>query len=748
MTDKNIPDFVLSYLAATGKSMVEHSALVRQVGKKIKITKTDAAEIVYDLASDGTIARLCQGGELYYCPAGSLPRCMEGVVESKNAKGISVNCGGETGFYSVSPLLGFFMEGDRISFCASGSGNDAPGGEMIYAALLEPTERKIVCRVTRKKDGQIVLHPDNQKKYGDLVIYPVHELPSDMDSNLVAVSLVQRPLPPADLSLPVRGGVSYTLYGSVAEVFDSKDSMDVQIRRAIAEYSIPHEWPEAVKGQLKRISDEVQPAEKLGRRDLTALPLVTLDGDDARDFDDAVYAKPLDRPEGGWRLYVAIADVSYYVRRDSPLDQEAFRRGNSVYFPNYVVPMLPEKLSNGLCSLNPNVDRLCMTCEMVIDRGGRLESYEIYPAVMHSHARLTYSKVHRMLEGDAALAAEYESVYPDIVALYEMYKAMDSARKSRSVIEFGSEEMKFFFDENHKIEDMRFDERYESHKIIEECMIAANVATASFIVRHKYKTLFRIHPSPSEDKVTAFRNQISFYNLVLPGDSVPSQADYGRFLRSIEGRPDAEMLRIMMLRSLAKAVYSPENCGHYALALKNYAHFTSPIRRYPDLMLHRELKYLLAQEGRSGETCGDDLGGWHYDLAFLPGAGVHCSETERRAEDATNQVDAWLKCQFLMDRIGMTFPGYVTNVAPHGVFVRLEQWPIDGLVYVGNLGSDYFEVTSTGNAIVGANTGVMYRLGDRIDVVIDSIDTTSNRINFLLAENSRNLTYKKNRKSR
>jgi ribonuclease R len=734
MVDEKIKSFVKSFFSSQHKKSIPLSDLKRALKEDFGVSTSQFFPLFKELSVECDIGVIdsVSGVSFYFIEpskflSGKIVSVRDGLYM------IDASDGSSRKVYS-SRYFGGFIEGDEIRFCISDS--DA----LIYAKLIKPSERRIVCRVGMNSAGERILYPENEKKYGDIVIIPEHEL-DNMDSKLVSVAISER-------VLNKKAGTPFIHKGSVIDVFDSEEHLDAQIKIAMVENGIPYEWPDAVLSQVEAIPDEVLPKDMHDRMDLTGLPLFTIDGEDARDFDDAVFCEPLKREEGGWKLYVAIADVSYYVRNNTPLDHEAFKRGNSVYFPNYVVPMLPEKLSNGLCSLNPRVNRLCMTCEMIISKNGVLESSRFYPAVMFSHARLTYNKVHGMLEGDEALVREYADIYPHIVNLYEMYKAMDGYRKKRGVIEFETQEMKFFFDENLHIEDMMVDPRHESHKIIEECMIAANVAAATFITEHRYKTLYRIHPNPVKAKVDEFRNIISRYGLSLSGDDVPAPADYAKFLNSVSERPDAEIFETLMLRSLAKAVYSPENCGHYALALSNYAHFTSPIRRYPDLMLHREIKYFLALDAHMEISDGvkTSLGGFHYDLRQLPQSGIHCSETERKADEASHQVENWLKCEFMKDKIGMTFPGVVTNVASFGIFVRLEQWTIDGLVYVGNIGADYYTVTDP-ITIVGECSGVSYTVGDRVNVIVDSIDPDSNRINFLLAADSSNLTYKK-KKSR
>ena len=615
------------------------------------------------------------------------------------------------------------FEGDEVWFYFNGGepdeiyGNDVVA-DKICVQLKKRTEKLIICRVSRDRNGDLYCVPENSTKYPGLIIDVVNLEPTMADAELVAVRIIEQ------------ANASDCLFiGECKEILGSANNVSTQVKAAIIKHALPSEWSEEVKYEASAISDTVSEEAKKGRIDLTRLPLITIDGEDSRDFDDAVYCEPLNREEKGWKLYVAIADVSYYVRVGTAIDKEAYNRGNSVYFPDTVIPMLPEVLSNGLCSLNPNVDRLCMVCEMVIDRKGELEKYRFYPAVMHSNARMTYTKIHEIIEGNQNLIDEYNDLYPHIINLYELYIALDKARKRRNAIEFESEEVKFVFDENRFIEDIHPLVRNESHKLIEECMIAANVAAARFIEEHKQKTVFRIHPAPIEEKVEIFRNFIARYGLTLKGGENPTTKDYADFLEQIKNRADCTTMNLVMLRSLAKAVYSPDNCGHFGLSLKQYAHFTSPIRRYPDLMLHREIKYLLEQD-RLTEL--SNIGELHYEYNELSSKGEHCSETERRADEATYEVAAWLKCQFMEDKIGQSFKVIIVNVVNFGLFVMIEKWQIDGLVYVGNLGSEFFEYDAQHQTLIGTSSNRVYKIGDHIDVIVHDIDLANKRINFIM----------------
>ncbi len=467
------------------------------------------------------------------------------------------------------------------------------------------------------------------------------------------------------------------------------------------------------------------------------MPLVTIDGEDARDFDDAVYCEK--KKSGGWRLWVAIADVSYYVRTDSALDKEAINRGNSVYFPSQVVPMLPEVLSNGLCSLNPQVDRLCMVCEMTISDTGKLSGYKHYEAVMNSHARLTYNKVGAILEGDEELRMRYHAVVPHLEELHAMYKVLKEARDNRGAIEFETVEAKFIFNADRKIESIEPVIRNDAHKIIEECMILANIASASYVEKAKEPALYRVHESPGELRLQGFRDFLSELGLDLKGGLEPSPTDYADLVKQIAERQDKELIQTMLLRSMKQAVYNADNAGHFGLALKRYAHFTSPIRRYPDLLLHRAIKYLIAKEEGRNQDRWTPTGGYHYSFDDMDFYGEQCSMTERRADDATREVADWLKCEYMQDHVGDELDGVIANVTSFGFFVRLTELHIDGLVHISTLANDYYQFDPIGQRLIGESFGNIYRLGDAVKVKVLAVNLNDKQIDFELIETSRKL---------
>ena len=515
----------------------------------------------------------------------------------------------------------------------------------------------------------------------------------------------------------------------VTEVLGKQMAPGMEIEIALRNYDLPHTWSAVIEKKLRRIPDTVTDAEIEGRVDLRHLPLVTIDGEDARDFDDAVYCET--KKSGGWRLWVAIADVSHYVRTDSAIDKEAQARGTSVYFPSQVIPMLPEKLSNGMCSLNPHVDRLCMVAEMTISAAGNLSGYKFYPAVMHSHTRFTYTQVAAMLEGEDGLP-EHQALLPQLQTLQDLYLTLDEKRAERGAIAFETVETQFIFNEQRKIDRIEPRHRNQAHKIIEECMILANVAAAKFVQKHKGEVLYRVHDAPSEQKLTNFKSFLAERGLTLSGGLQPEPADYQNLMLQIADRPDAELIQVMLLRSMRQAVYSPDNNGHFGLALEQYAHFTSPIRRYPDLILHRVIRHLLAKEKGDDKEKWTRDGGYNYQLEELDVLAESCSEFERRADEATRDVSDWLKCEYMQDHVGDVFDGVIASVTHFGMFVRLNDLFIDGLVHVSTLASDYFQFDPERQRLIGESTKFIYQVGDPVTIRVASVNLDDRQIDLVL----------------
>ena len=508
--------------------------------------------------------------------------------------------------------------------------------------------------------------------------------------------------------------------GIIERVLGDHMAPGMEIDVALHSFDLPHEWPAAVDEEAKSVPTRVPPKAKAGREDLREVPLVTIDGEDARDFDDAVYCE---RDGKGWRLLVAIADVAHYVTPGSALDTEALNRGNSVYFPEQVIPMLPEVLSNGLCSINPKVDRLCMVCELKLGPRGKVNSWRFFEGVMRSKARLTYTKVAAIIDGDKRLRSTYKSVLPQIEDLYELYGHLAKRRQQRGAIDFDSTETRIVFGDDRKIESIVPVERNDAHRLIEECMIIANVAAGEFLTKHKIPGLYRIHAGPTGDKLIGLRDFLKEMGLELDGGDEPGPREYARLLSSIKGRPDAQLIQTVMLRSLKQAVYTPENSGHFGLAVKAYSHFTSPIRRYPDLLLHRAIKHIL------GGGKGKDF---RYSTTDMEQFGEHCSMTSRRADEAGWDVDAWLKAEYMLDKVGQQFTGIVTSVTSFGLFVQLKDVFVEGLVHVSSLNNDYYHFDPVHHRLSGERSGTIYSLGTSIEVVVNRVDLEERRIDFAL----------------
>jgi len=489
--------------------------------------------------------------------------------------------------------------------------------------------------------------------------------------------------------------------GRIVEVLGDHLAPGMEIEIAIRMHELPRDWPPAVSDEVAGLAPEVPESAKKGRTDLRAVPLITIDGADARDFDDAVYCE---RRGKGFRLLVAIADVSHYVRPDTALDREAYQRGNSVYFPGFVIPMLPEILSNGLCSLNPRVDRLALVCEMDIGPRGAIERHRFLEAVIRSHARLTYGEAARMLADPGSATAPHAALQPQLDDLHALYRVLHAARLRRGAIDFELPETRIVFDAGRKIERIEQVERNDAHRLIEECMLAANVCAAEFLTTHGVAVPYRIHAGPTPDKLSELRNFLGGLGLQLGGGEEPSASDYAKLLGALDGRKDARTIQMVMLRSLSQAIYSPDNIGHFALGFPNYTHFTSPIRRYPDLQVHRSIRALL-RGAAGGEVPGHSAS-----------EGAHLSMTERRADDASRDVNRWLKAEYLLDKIGQEFDGVITGVANFGLFIELSEVYVDGLVHISALGNDYYQFDPARHRLIGDRTRRIYRLGDPVRV--------------------------------
>ncbi len=595
------------------------------------------------------------------------------------------------------------LHGDRVIARITGTDRRGrPEGKIVE--ILERGNTRVVGRV-RNEHGVTIVVPEDRRIAQDILVAPGGRK-KVVEGQVVTVELIEQP---TKFAQPI---------GRVVEVLGNYADPGMEIEIALRKHDLPFDFSSEAKAEARKLPAKVRIKDRVGREDITDLPLVTIDGETAKDFDDAVYCE---RQGRGFRLIVAIADVSHYVQPGSALDVEAFERGNSVYFPRRVIPMLPEKLSNGLCSLVPEQERLCMVCDMSISMTGQVKAYRFYPAVMFSHARLTYTQVAAALyEQDETAVSALGELLPHLQNLDKVFRVLLKARAKRGAIDFETTETRMIFDEQGKIERIVPEVRNDAHRLIEECMLAANVCASDFLQTREQPALYRIHEGPTPEKLEKLRTFLAEFGYGLGGGDEPGAREYGKVLEQIKTRPDAQLLQTVMLRSLRQAVYSPDNVGHFGLAYDAYTHFTSPIRRYPDLLVHRAIKAVL---GLMPALSGD-----------LDMIGMHCSATERRADDATRDVVSWLKCYFMQDKVGECFTGSVSAVVPFGLFVALDDIFIEGLVHISDLGNDYFHFDEVRHELAGERTAQRYRLADRIRVQVVRVDMETSKIDFRLAE--------------
>jgi len=597
------------------------------------------------------------------------------------------------------------------------SGSDRRGRpEGVIVEVLERNTRHIVGRYYEEEGLKIVV-PDKRTITQDIL---VTETGVDVNPGQYVLAEI--------LTQPTLRRQSTA---RITEILGDRMSPKLATDIAIRSNNLRYEWPPEVKKVVQKIGDEIKKSDLKNREDLRDLPFVTIDGIDAKDFDDAVYCEPVGKE---WRLYVAIADVSHYVKPNSALDKEAAERGNSAYFPGMVVPMLPEKLSNGLCSLNPEVDRLVMVCEMLITSQGNLRKYKFCRGVIHSHARLTYAEVARMLETGKSKRSD---LLKHLRHLHQLYHALCKRRRARGALEFETTETRIIFDQAHHIKEIVPMVRNDAHKIIEECMLIANVAAAEFLLSKKIPLLFRVHEGPDVDRLAKLRDFLRSVGLRLTGGTQPSPQDYAKLLDRIQNRPDTQLIQTVLLRSLAQAVYTPSNVGHFGLAYHAYCHFTSPIRRYPDLITHRALGHVIDGKAKSSYLYDDE------QLAVL---GKHCSGTERNADIASRDVVDWLKCHYMQDKLGQEFDSIISDITSFGVFVSLTDVYVEGLVHITALTNDYYQYDATQHRLIGKRTNTTYQLGDPLRVQLARVDLDNRKIDFVLVDDKPKKRSKKRRK--
>ena len=704
--DKPIPsrEYIMEQLASFGAPLGRD-----RLAEMLDLYEEDDLEALrrrlHAMERDGQVIRNRRDG---YCLVNRKDLIAGRVIGHKDGFGfLKPDDGGDDLFLTprqMRPLL----HGDRAVVRVVGI--DQRGRrEGALVEVLEHVNREIVGRIYIEGGLGFVV-PDNKRINQDLVVRE-NDLNGAVHGQIVVAEILEQP---SKRSQPT---------GRVVAILGEHMAPGMETDVAIRAHGLPLEWPDEVMTEISGLGETIDERQISGRKDLRKLPLVTIDGADARDFDDAVYCEATPK---GWKLLVCIADVSSYVKPRSALDKEARVRGTSVYFPDRVIPMLPEVLSNGLCSLNPEADRLCMVCELQIDSQGKIIRSKFYQAVMRSQARLTYDQVAAMLlDGDIGLCKKHTNLLPHLRQLHALYKVLHASRSVRGAIDFDTTETRILFNNESKVERIVPVQRNDAHRLIEECMLAANVAAARYLLRKKLPALYRVHEGPPEQKLVDLREFLAELGLQLSGGEKPSAKDYADLLDSIQGRPDSHLLQTVLLRSMSQAVYSSENIGHFGLAFPAYTHFTSPIRRYPDLVVHRAIRHLVAGGGE------DDF---LYSRSELHALGEHCSTTERRADEATRDVEAWLKCEYMMDKLGESFDGIITGVTSFGLFVELDEIYVEGLVHITSLDHDYFHFDPVGHRLSGERSGRVYRLGDPIRIKVAAVSLDEKKIDFTLDE--------------
>ncbi|ROZ76956.1 ribonuclease R [Ramlibacter sp. WS9] len=677
---------------------------------------------------------------------------IEGVIQGhRDGHGYVVRDDGEGDIYLPPNEMRAVLHKDRVK--ARVVRHDRKGrAEGRVVEIIERPPQPIIGRLLHESGVWLVAPED--KRYGQDVLIPKGATGLAKAGQVVVVELTE---PPSLYGQPV---------GRVKEVLGEIDDAGMEIEIAVRKYGVPHEFSDACIGLARSLPDKVRPQDKRHRVDLTDVPLVTIDGEDARDFDDAVYCEPAKVGRGkGWRLLVAIADVSHYVETGSAIDIDAYDRATSVYFPRRVIPMLPEKLSNGLCSLNPEVERLCMVCDMLITATGEIQAYQFYPGVMWSHARFTYTEVAAILANTRGPeAVRRKDRVTDLLNLHDAYRALLKARNVRGAVDFETTETQIICDENGRIERIVPRVRNDAHRLIEEAMLAANVCSADYIQQSKHPGLYRVHEGPTPEKKDLLRNYLKAIGVPLTITEDPLPAEFQRIAEATKERPDAQQIHTMLLRSMSQAIYGPINAGHFGLAYDAYTHFTSPIRRYPDLLVHRVIKAILRNEkyelpalptpGEAHEKLARRLASRvkapqnklkkpapppSREVQAWEAAGLHCSANERRADEASRDVEAWLKCKYMREHLGEEYGGIVTAATSFGIFVTLDQMYVEGLVHITELGGEYFKFDEARQELRGERTGIRYVIGTRVRVQVSRVDLDGRKIDFRLVREGEEL---------
>ncbi|MEJ2059070.1 MAG: ribonuclease R [Acidihalobacter sp.] len=705
--DRPIPsrEMILEVLGDS-EGPLRFDLLAERLGLAEDVDREALGKRVRAMVRDGQILENRRGG---YVPVTQAALVRGRVIGHPDGFGFLVpDSGGDDLFLSPRQMRSLF-HGDRA--VARVVGVDRRGRrEGAVVEVLERNTEQVVGRYFEER-GIGFVTPDNRRLAQDIVI-PPEQRQAAQPGQIVIADITEQP---TKHSRPI---------GRIVQILGEHMAPGMETEVAIHSYGLPVKWPDGVTEEADRFGAQIRQSDLPGRVDLRGFPLVTIDGEDARDFDDAVYCEPLE--SGFNRLIVAIADVATYVKPDSALDVEARQRGNSVYFPERVIPMLPEVLSNGLCSLNPEVERLCMIADMVIDPDGNIARYAFHEGVMRSVARLTYNEVSQIVEHrDPEARNRRAGIVRHLDDLYHVYKVLRASREQRGAIDFDTQETRIVFGPERKIERIVPTVRNQAHMLIEECMIAANVAAARFLKQHRMPTLYRVHEGPPADKIEDLRSFLGEVGLSLGGGDEPEPLDYARLIKRIQGRADFQLIQQVLLRSLSQAVYSPKQVGHFGLAHEDYVHFTSPIRRYPDLIVHRAIKHAL--KGRRPEQ-------FVYSEADLEGLGEHCSMTERRADEATRDVADWLKTEYMQDKLGETFDGIINTVTSFGLFVELKDIYVEGLVHVTSLPHDYYQFDPTHHRMRGERSGRTYRVGDSIRVTVARVNLDERKIDFVPAE--------------